>query len=96
MSRWYSPVYLSNAKKAQRKALLEQNAAWLESQAQARVERDERNARAKALQAERARVDRLVREGQSLGLDRAGICERFNLGAFAVALAERRIAGVTT
>ena len=105
MSRFYSPIYLSNARKAARKALFEQNAEWMETQARARIERDarnkeervahaERDALAQSLRADHARIDGLVREGQALGLDRAGIMERTGLNALAVALAERRIAGV--
>lgn len=100
MSRWYSPVYLSSAKKAERKRLLELNEAWNIEQGLAREANAERRrteaATARVKRAEHDRIDALVREGQGLGLDRAGIMERTGLSAFTVALSERRIAGVTS
>lgn len=100
MSRWYSPIRLSNAKKADRKRLLELNEAWNIEQGLAREANTERQrteaAAARAKREEHTRIDALVREGQDLGLDRAGIVERTGLTAFAVALSERRIAGVTS
>lgn len=100
MSRWYSPIRLSNAKKAERKRLLELNEAWMIEQGLAREALAERQraeaAAASAKREEHARIDALVREGQDLGLDRAGTAERAGLSLFTVALSERRIAGVTS
>lgn len=100
MSRWYSPVRLSNAKKAERKRLLELNEAWMIEQGIAREANAERQraeaVAASAKRAEHARIDALVREAQALGLDRDGIVAHTGLHAFYVALSERRIAGVTS
>ncbi len=80
MSRWYQPTRLSNAKKAERKRLRADDEAFRLQQGEARLRREEH-----------IRVDRLVREGQALGLDRDGIAVRFGLSRFAIALSERRI-----
>ncbi len=100
MSRWYSPIRLSNAKKAERKRLLELNEAWMVEQGLAREALAERQrteaAAASAKRTEHARIDALVREAQALGLDREGIVERTGLHAFYVALSERRIAGAAS
>mgnify|MGYP003443296198 FL=1 len=80
MSRWYQPTRLSNAKKAELKRLRPDDEAFLLQQGEARLRREEH-----------IRVDRLVREGQALGLDRDGIAVRFGLSRFAIALSERRI-----
>jgi hypothetical protein len=48
-----------------------------------------------AAAAARRDLDARVAEGLALGLDRAGIRGRTDLGLFQIALAERRIAGVT-
>jgi hypothetical protein len=80
MSRWYQPTRLSNAKKAELKRLRADDEAFRLQQGEARLRREEH-----------IRVDRLVREGQALGLDRDGIAVRFGLSRFAIALSERRI-----
>ena len=80
MSRWYQPTRLSNAKKAELKRLRADDEAFRLQQGEARLRREEH-----------IRVDRLVREGQALGLDRDGIAGRFGRSRFAIALSERRI-----
>lgn len=89
MSRWYQPRYLSKSKKAEIKRLREADEAFRLWQGEAREA-------ARLKREEYARVDHLVGEGQTLGLDRAGIAARTGLSLFVIALSERRLAGVTT